>query len=88
MDKGSSSKVYTQLDQRIDNLVKTKEDIEKRETQVKDFNPVTKEDLEKLNFDFFRKTEDCRSNRLDRFFEFFCRSFCKIFGTLGVKVGK
>jgi hypothetical protein len=50
MDKGSSSKVYTQLDQRIQNLVKTKEDIEKREAQVKDFNPVTKADLEKLNF--------------------------------------
>ncbi len=50
MNNGSSSKVYTQLDQRIQNLVKTKEDIEKRETQVQDFNPVTKEDLEKLNF--------------------------------------
>ena len=50
MDKGSSSKVYTQLEQKIQNLVKTKEDIEKIEAQVKDFNTVTKADLEKLNF--------------------------------------
>ena len=50
MEKGSSIKVINSLDERIKNLVKTKDDIERKENQLKDFNPVTKEDLEKLNF--------------------------------------
>ena len=50
LEKGSSIKVINSLDERIKNLVKTKDDIERKENQFKDFNPVTKEDLEKLNF--------------------------------------
>jgi len=50
MDKGSSTKVISPLDERIENLVKTKEDFERKEIEVKGFNPVTKEDLAKLNF--------------------------------------
>ena len=50
INKGSSTKVISPLDERIQNLVKTKEDIERHESQIHDFNPVTKEDLEKLNF--------------------------------------
>jgi hypothetical protein len=50
LEKGSSIKVINSLDERIKNLVKTKDDIERKENQLKDFNPVTKEDLEKLNF--------------------------------------
>ena len=50
LEKGSSIKVINSLDERIKNLVKTKDDIERKGNQLKDFNPVTKEDLEKLNF--------------------------------------
>ena len=50
LEKGSTIKVINSLDERIKNLVKTKDDIERKENQFKDFNPVTKEDLEKLNF--------------------------------------
>ena len=50
LEKGSSIKVINSLDERIKNLVKTKDDIEQKGNQLKDFNPVTKEDLEKLNF--------------------------------------
>jgi len=50
LENGSSIKVINSLDERIKNLVKTKDDIERKENQLKDFNPVTKEDLEKLNF--------------------------------------
>ena len=50
MDKGSSTKVISPLDKRIQNLVKSKEDFERKETQLTDFNPVTKEDLAKLHF--------------------------------------
>ncbi len=50
MEKGSSIKVINSLDERIKNLVKTKDDIERKGNQLQDFNPVTKEDLEKLNF--------------------------------------
>ena len=50
MEKGSSIKVINPLDERIKNLVKTKDEIEQKENQIKDFNPVTKADLEKLNF--------------------------------------
>ena len=50
LEKGSSIKVINSLDERIKNLVKTKDDIERKGNQLKDFNPVTKEDLAKLNF--------------------------------------
>ena len=49
LEKGSSLKVINPLDERIQNLVKTKDEIERKEKQV-NFNPVTSEDLEKLNF--------------------------------------
>ncbi len=50
LNKANSAKVATPLDEKIKNLVKTKENIEKRNKQNKIFDPVTKEDLEKLNF--------------------------------------
>lgn len=49
-DKAASAKTISHLDERIENLVKTKEDFEKKESLSKLKNPVTKEDLEKLNF--------------------------------------
>lgn len=50
MEKDSSIKVITPLDERIKKLVKTKDDLDRKENQFKDHNTVTKEDLEKLNF--------------------------------------
>ena len=50
LEKGSSTKVINPLDERIKNLVKTKDDLDLKRKQIKDYNPVTKEDLEKLNF--------------------------------------
>ncbi len=50
MDKDSSTKVIGSLDERIQNLVKTKEDFDRKQPQLKNINPVTKEDLAKLNF--------------------------------------
>ena len=50
LNKANSAKVETPLDEKIENLVKTKEDIEKRKKQNTIFNQVTKKDLEKLNF--------------------------------------
>lgn len=50
MEKISSTRVIHPLDERIKNLVKTKERIEKKEGSQETINQVTKEDLAKLNF--------------------------------------
>lgn len=50
MDKASSANANSTLDERIEKLVKTRENFEKREHQIKSFSTVTKTDLEKLNF--------------------------------------
>ena len=48
LDKAASAKDSTSLDKRIEHLFQEKEKIEKNETST--LEPVTKEDLEKLNF--------------------------------------
>ncbi len=49
MDNAVSAKDSTSLDEKIENLVKEKEKIEKQDSSLI-LDPITKEDLEKLNF--------------------------------------
>src|SRR3990172_5007826 len=50
LDKAVSAKDSTSLDKKIENLVRAKEKIEKRGNQYSFVEPITKEDLAKLNF--------------------------------------
>ena len=50
LDKAVNSKSLTSLDKKILNLVKTKDKFSKNSTKSQILEPVTKEDLEKLNF--------------------------------------
>src|SRR3989304_2675349 len=50
LDKAVSAKDSTSLDKKIENLVRAKEKIEKRGHQYSFVEPITKEDLAKLNF--------------------------------------
>src|SRR3989304_4596596 len=50
LDKAVSAKDSTSLDKKIANLVRAKEKIEKRGNQYSFVEPITKEDLAKLNF--------------------------------------
>lgn len=49
LDNAVSAKDSTSLDKKIENLVKEKEKIEKQDNSL-NLDPITKEDLEKLNF--------------------------------------
>ena len=50
LHKEDATKDSSALDARIQHLVKTKKDIEKKENKLKSLIPVTKKDLEKLQF--------------------------------------
>ena len=50
LDKAVSAKGSSSLDKKIENLVREKEKIEKREHRSSFVEPITKEDLAKLNF--------------------------------------
>ena len=50
LDKAVSAEDSTSLDKKIENLVRAKEKIEKRGHQSSFVEPITKEDLAKLNF--------------------------------------
>jgi hypothetical protein len=49
LDNAVSAKVSASLDKKIENLVREKEKIEKKNPSLI-LDPITKEDLEKLNF--------------------------------------
>ncbi len=50
MDNAVSAKDSTSLDKKIENLVRKKEKIEQKDNSSLILDPITKEDLEKLNF--------------------------------------
>ena len=50
LDKAVSAKSSISLDERIENLVKQKKKIEKTGSKSLSFEPITKHDLEKINF--------------------------------------